>query len=158
MKYILVISDLLFNWSDNEKQIPSILKKKKKLSYQKINLIGEYGNSWILNRKIQTLWKTSLQVPSRSGSRTKVLSFYKSTGKLSKDEIYSSERKRNNSRLYSKLFECSKIIGRDQRNQFRAFSKTEIIKVRNENKILQSLHNSDCDCKYVARLFNSGGG
>lgn len=156
MKYPVVTSDPFFNWSENERKICNLFEKKTNCSRQTIISIIELSRTRILNRKIQTLWQTTLQMHSRKRAWTKILSFHQPARQASKNEVYSPKRQGSFSKLYSKFSECQEIIRRNQRNQHRTTPTQITIKNPYENS-LQSIYSSDLDCEHVARLLKIGG-
>lgn len=160
MNCYLLISDQLINWSEYERCVVSLSTEKEEKFSKETTLIRSYGYQRIINRKIQALRETNLQMCSRSRPWSQILPIQKYSWKSSKDGIYSSERQGKNSSLCSEFHGHPKTVRRNLRNQSRALSKRETISEDYENIIptcVQLFFCCNCNCKHAAKSFNFGG-
>jgi hypothetical protein len=120
MRDIMIKSDQLYTWSDYyENSINTIFKAKAKGAPEKTAQYVAYFKR-LINRTLQTLWETGMQVPEREGAWTKILSFYQSNGTQTPDGLYPHRNKRQSDGISGQLSHGSRDPGGNLPDQSRA--------------------------------------
>jgi hypothetical protein len=157
MKFFLVASDHIYNWSENERQICGLFEKAAHSSYQKNFPIIECNGARIINRKIQTLWQTKLQVCSRKRPWAQILPFDQSLWGKPDNEVHFSKRYKGFSNIRPKFSNYQKITGGGLRNQYGIIFTQSTIKNHHASN-LRSPYADGCHSKHAARFLTAESG
>jgi hypothetical protein len=128
MKSNSVKSDQLIKWSEYyESKIYSYFTSKKKDSFAQTPTSGSYC-AWFLDRTLQTLWQTWVQMCQWQRPWTQILSVGEQAWYQATNGLCSSRFKAKGRRIFGKLSKNKNYFRRTLRNQSRAFtSKGEVL-------------------------------
>ena len=89
MKKDKLKSDQFYKWSEsNERAINKRTKEKTRHLYQQTENDRVQCSPWVVDRALQTMWQTRMQVCKRTWSWTKVLSFCQHPWEASRNDLY----------------------------------------------------------------------
>ena len=117
-----ILSDQLTTWSDyHGKLFNKRTEKKKKRAFEKVAESGTYRERFI-NRAVQTMWKTRMQMCQRKGAWPQILSVYQSDWEKTQNGLHTTGYERKGCKISTKLSIIKRDFGRNLQNQSRTYS------------------------------------
>jgi hypothetical protein len=117
-------SDKLNTWSDNERSHQHLSSSETQAPLPTIGGVRGQFYSRLSHRNLQTLWKTHLQMPKRSGTWAKVLSLRQLSRSKAENDLHPQRHEGKSAVLFRQSPLDENTHGRDLRNKSGTYHST----------------------------------